>query len=82
MQRFVKEGQLVRKYREDNGITQMEAAKHLGYSTPQFISNIERGLAGIPAKEAPQLCDFLGLPYEKWVNVRVKSYREYLMGGL
>lgn len=38
----------LRTHREQSGISQAEVAKKLGYSTPQFISNWERGLSAPP----------------------------------
>ncbi len=37
------------------GLTQYEVARRLGYSSPQFVSNWERGIANIPRKVFPQL---------------------------
>lgn len=41
--------------REAKGLSQAEVAKHLGYTSPQFISNWERGTAAPPAKILFQL---------------------------
>ncbi|MCM2281688.1 MAG: helix-turn-helix domain-containing protein [Bdellovibrionaceae bacterium] len=38
----------LKKKRIDAGLTQSEVANELGYSSPQFISNWERGLANPP----------------------------------
>lgn len=38
----------LKKKRVDAGLTQSEVASQLGYSSPQFISNWERGLANPP----------------------------------
>ena len=38
----------LRKKRIEAGLTQSEVAAELGYSSPQFISNWERGLANPP----------------------------------
>lgn len=38
----------LKKKRIDAGLTQSEVANSLGYTSPQFISNWERGLANPP----------------------------------
>ena len=37
------------------GLSQKEVASSLGYTTAQFISNIERGVAMPPIKDLPKL---------------------------
>lgn len=41
------------------GYSQMDLSRLLGYKNGQFISNVERGLCGIPFKKLPALCDAL-----------------------
>jgi len=41
--------------REACGLTQIEVAKKLGYSSPQFISNWERGLSTPPMNKLKKL---------------------------
>lgn len=48
MQTFPK---YLKTIREKAGVTQGQLAIALGYSTPQFISNVERGVSGIPVKK-------------------------------
>jgi len=38
-------GAALRSWREESGLSQREVADALGYSTPQFISNWERGIS-------------------------------------
>ncbi len=40
----------LREAREKAGLTQMDVAERLGYSSAQFISNWERGLSSPPMK--------------------------------
>lgn len=42
-------GTQFKNMREKANLTQAGAAKALGYSSPQFISNVERGLCLLPA---------------------------------
>lgn len=44
-----------REYREKAGLTQREVSDALGYTTPQFISNVERGRCRFPVEKLPKL---------------------------
>ena len=48
----------LRDARVKAGITQMEAARFLGHSTPQYISNLERELCAPSVEMAIRLCEF------------------------
>lgn len=41
----LKQGKIIRKARLKKGMTQVELAHALGYTTPQYVSNIERGIS-------------------------------------
>lgn len=43
-----KVGQFFRLHREKSGLTQAQVARKVGYGSPQFISNIERGISVAP----------------------------------
>lgn len=51
-------GRFLRKKREAAGLTQGGLSKRLGFSSSQFVSNIERGIAVIPAS---RLNDYAGI---------------------
>lgn len=44
-----------RQFRERAGLTQKEVSDALGYTTPQFISNVERGRCRFPVEKLPKL---------------------------
>ena len=44
-----------------SGISQKELAYYLGYTSPQFVSNWERGLSNPSDKKYDELCDLLRL---------------------
>jgi len=48
-------GRFIKNERERNGLTQSEVAKKLAYSSAQFISNWERGVALPPMDQLPRL---------------------------
>lgn len=46
---------LFKKFRQDAGLSQRHVSDHLGYSTPQFISNWERDVSDPPISALPKL---------------------------
>lgn len=44
-----------REFREKAGLTQKDVSEALGYTTPQFISNVERGRCRFPVEKLPKL---------------------------
>lgn len=50
-----------RTARTDCGYTQKEVAEELGWSTPQYISNIERGMCEMPGHAIPKVSKMYGL---------------------
>ena len=55
-------GLLVRNHRLARGFSQGDLAKKLGYTTPQFVSIMERGESKIPLDTLGELIVILGLP--------------------
>jgi transcriptional regulator with XRE-family HTH domain len=51
----------LREARENVGMSQGQVAQELGYSSPQFISNWERGLASPPIPKFKKLCKMYNL---------------------
>ena len=52
-------GEYLKKERENLGLSQAQVAKHLGWSSAQFVSNIERDTAVIPPKKFNKWCDYV-----------------------
>lgn len=66
-------GTFLRQKRKEAGLTQGEVAKELGYTSPQFISNYERGLCA-PAFDAyPRLMNMYKIPKEDMLQLLLKS---------
>lgn len=53
-------GITLKKAREAKGLTQAEVSDVLGFTSPQFVSNAERGLASIPRKHYKKLAKLVG----------------------
>jgi len=54
-------GKTLQEARIKKGFTQTHVAMAMGYSTPQFISLIERGKSNIPPNKIKKICKLLGL---------------------
>lgn len=57
-------GEILREARDKANMSQGELAKKMGYSNPQFVSNWERDLCGLPAKKAALFCRLTGMSSE------------------
>jgi transcriptional regulator with XRE-family HTH domain len=58
-------GLILKKAREENGLSQGKVAYSLGYSTAQFVSNWERGLSYPPLKSLKKLCKMYKLDQDE-----------------
>lgn len=55
--------------REKAGLTQREVSDTLGYSTPQFISNVERGRCRFPVQKLPKIKKLYRLSTEQVLDL-------------
>ncbi len=82
-QQFKKLGKLFKSNREKNGITQRQASERLGYSSPQFVSNFERGLCALPLKKIKVLIELYEMDANNVANIiidfQAKMIRKNLM---
>jgi transcriptional regulator with XRE-family HTH domain len=68
--------------RLEKNLTQKELADALGYSSPQFVSNWERGVAVPPLKRTRQLIRLLGLSTTKYIDLFMVGSARRLSRGL
>ena len=68
----------LRSYRERAGITQWQLASRLGYSTAQFISNVENKKARLPLKAFRATAKILGVKLEDLLNDHIAEDKERL----
>jgi transcriptional regulator with XRE-family HTH domain len=66
---FVEFGKYLRQKREDVNLSQGEVARKLDYSTAQFVSNWERGLAAPPADKMKRLVTLLEIPEDEIIDM-------------
>lgn len=75
----VRFGQFLREKRLFSGVSQGKVAKSLGYHSPQFVSNWERGLAAPPMVMLVKIIDLLALDkqevYDLLLSEREKELR-------
>jgi transcriptional regulator with XRE-family HTH domain len=70
--------EFLKNKRVEAGLTQSEVARKLGYSSPQFVSNWERGLANPPVFILKDLTKMYKVPAEKMFDMLVDEVRESL----
>ena len=66
-------GRFIAQRRQELHLTQGEVAAYLGYTGPQFISNIERGLAGLPIMKYRHLAAALRVSLEQLLEETLDS---------
>ena len=61
-------GGLVRKYRLKAGLTQLELAKKVGYTSHVSIVHLETGRQGAPLETIKEVARLLGIPKKELAN--------------
>lgn len=64
------------------GLSQGELAEKLGYSSPQFVSNWERGVANPPVHKLAQLTRLLNIPSDELIETILTETEQYLHSKL
>ncbi len=72
----------LREKRLDSGLSQLDVARELGYASPQFVSNWERGLVSPPLETIGILIDLYKIPADEVVDRILDETREYLESHL
>jgi transcriptional regulator with XRE-family HTH domain len=68
-----------KQLREKAGLTQREVSDALGYSTPQFISNVERGRCRFPVQKLPKIRRLYKISAEKVIDLILSEERQGLL---
>ena len=71
-------GQFLKEVREQAGLTQADVSQKLGYTSPQFISNIERGISVVPLKTLARMVTLYKVNAESVVRIILDSQRKLL----
>lgn len=75
-------GVYLKQKRQETRITQKEVAKKLGYTSPQFVSNFERGLCAPPLKNLKSLVKLYRIQPEEIIDLIVKEQEDILRKAL
>jgi transcriptional regulator with XRE-family HTH domain len=75
-------GRFLRDKRISSGFTQAEIAGRLGYSSPQFISNFERGLCSPPLKNLRTLVKLYKMDAHELIRLILDEQRQVLSSAL
>lgn len=75
-------GQFLKQHRVKAGLTQSDVAQRLGYTSPQFISNIERGLCSAPVKHLKDFAKMYNLDSEELIGLLLTEHETMLRTAL
>ena len=75
-------GRLLRKKRVSAGFTQHEVSRRLGYSSPQFMSNIERGISVAPIETLGALSRLYKFKDKMIIDLLLAGSRKHLLKTL
>ncbi len=68
-----------REFREKAGLTQRQVSDALGYTTPQFVSNVERGRCRFPVEKLPKLKRLYRLSNDQVVDMIMTEEKRGLL---
>ena len=71
-------GNFLKDGRESAQMTQADVSQKLGYTSPQFISNIERGISVVPLKTLSRMVTVYKVSAEAVVKIILESQRKLL----
>lgn len=72
----------LKEKRIDSGLSQLDVAKVLGYSSPQFVSNWERGLVSPPLETIAVLIELYKVPPAEVIDQILRETKMYLEQNL
>jgi transcriptional regulator with XRE-family HTH domain len=72
----------LRVKRIESGMSQLEVARVLGYSSPQFVSNWERGLVSPPLETVSVLIDLYKISPNEVIKQILDETKTYLEENL
>ncbi|MGE3975548.1 MAG: helix-turn-helix domain-containing protein [Bdellovibrionales bacterium] len=74
--------EFLRKKREELGHTQKEVSDSLGYTSPQFVSNWERGVSAPPLSCLAKLVDLYKLNPKELIDILMREQEALLKSTL
>lgn len=71
-------GEFLTQKRKEMKLTQMQVAQAFGWTSPQFVSNIERGTAKLPMDKVKKAIEIYSVPADEFIEIFVQQTRESL----
>lgn len=71
-------GKLFRAERMKVGLSQGKVCRALGYTTPQYLSNFERGLCSMPLEKLKRMIDMYKMDGDQVVNLIIDLQEKFL----
>lgn len=71
-------GQYLKLVREQANLTQADVSTKLGYTSPQFISNIERGISVVPLKTLARMVSLYKVGPDHVAKIILESQKKLL----
>jgi len=71
-------GDYLKEKRIKANLSQAEVADELGYSSPQFVSNFERGLCTPPLSALKQMLQLYNISKREMVELLLRQERKHL----
>lgn len=71
-------GKLFRAERMKVGLSQGKVCRTLGYSTPQYLSNFERGLCSMPLEKLKRMIEMYDMDGETVVKLMLDLQSKFL----
>ena len=62
-------GKFLKTKREKANLTQNDVSRHLDYTSPQFVSNWERGVSLPPIEVLPRLASLYGVGSKEMIDI-------------
>lgn len=78
VQKFKNMARFIKRYRVLAQLSQVEFAKHLGIGEVQYISNIERGMCGLPPKQINNVANALGVVPSLIIDIMLADHEDFL----
>lgn len=75
-------GLFFKEKRTASGLTQLDVARKLGYTSAQFISNFERGLCSLPLNAIRKLTQLYKADQDKVYNLIMSEQESYIQEQL
>ncbi|MDC0980301.1 helix-turn-helix transcriptional regulator [Bdellovibrionales bacterium] len=79
---FIILGKYLREKRVSLNLTQREVAKELGYTTAQFLSNVERGVCAFPIDQLGKLSRLYDIDKQEILNLLMDEYEDIFRKAL